>query len=177
MQFILFDPTQQTLYQAAALLAGGLIGLLFLGPKGHMDRAPFFAMASAIWLLFDLSTTAALSQLARSVPIYSSGLASSPLLVLAPALIAGLALGSLAAARARAIFGQTRFALLAFVPLVGFLFFVFAKTRSTGPQGSMTLPVYLTGSHGVQLGVAFALSRWVFNVIIENHAQVSPYSM
>ncbi len=166
------DPADLVLDPVLAFFLGGLLGLIFARPKVRLDRAPFLAFAGLLLLVSDLIwATPLLLQGPQAAGDYASAPPQLPI-GFVPTLLIGYVYARLAAARARPAFGATWPAILAIIPGPGWLLLAIFPNRKDAKAPPARLPEILTGDHGIQIGVAFLLTRNLLHWYLRNSGLV-----
>jgi hypothetical protein len=168
-QFLTLGAGTRMAILGGVILLGGLVSLIGARPTARLARAPYFALATGLHFTSELlNSTIFANQLGKVGLSFDLGV--SQLLSVLVLFAFGFFWGRLALARSRDIFGSGKFAYIAFVPLLGYLWFIFApaydrhgrpesmRADSQPPAVRTEQPFVLQGGSAIVLGLAFMLA-------------------
>ncbi len=152
LQFMTLGQTQSSLVIFGALLLGGLLGATIGKPKGIMARGSFFALSLLMHFGFKLLVFA--SRFVLPEIGISFGLVGQLGLIFVLLLLFGFFYGQIAVARGRDLYGRSIAAVIAFIPVIGWLWFIFGPSRDEPVGDYVKLPGLLKGGLAFLVGVA-----------------------
>ncbi len=170
-QFLALNQTHTSLVVAGAMAIGGLLGATVGRPKGLMARGSFFALSLLLHFSFKLLTYA----MRFVLPEFGITLGLLDVLVfsLLLLLLFGYFYGQIAVARARDLYGRSTAAAIAFIPGIGWLWFILGASRDEAVADYIKLPGILKGGLAFLVGVACMVG--VYFVRQEEKRQTLPF--
>ncbi len=160
-QIIQLSPSQFLLLAIGVLALGAVVSMIVARPKGVMRGGSFFGLS----LLLHFAYMASSFVMRHALPSFGVHLSITTQIysVLILVLVFGFFFGQMAVARARDVYGRAIYAYIAFIPLIGWLYFSFAQSQGRPVADEVQLPRVLKGGWAVLLGLACMVGVYLIN--------------
>lgn len=165
-RYLTLDDAPITLISIGALLLGALIAALTNRSRSEMLRAPFFVIASGIYLAITLVQYLWLNGGDASIGGYLWTILAA---TLGANVVGGYFLGHAAMARARDAFGDSRMGALVFAPLLN-LWLLFKGSQNPHAPKTHDGRSPLNGGLGVAIGLVFMVTTVLASAHLERLA-------